>query len=41
MPGHVQTTVYKIATNKDLLYSTGYSAQYSVMAQVGKDSKKE
>ena len=41
VPGHVQTTVYKIATNKDLLYSTGYSAQYSVMAHVGKDSKKE
>ena len=27
-------------TNKDLLYSTGNSTQYSVMAYVGKESKK-
>ena len=28
-------------TNKDLLYSTGNSTQYSVMAYMGKESKKE
>ena len=28
-------------TNKDLLYSTGNSAQYSVMAYMEKESKKE
>ena len=28
-------------TNKDLLYSTGNSIQYSVMAYIGKESKKE
>ena len=30
----------KQITNKDLLYSTGNSAQYSVMAYMGKESKK-
>ena len=29
------------ATNKNLLYSTGNSTQYSVMAYVGKDPKKK
>ena len=28
-------------TNKDLLYSTGNSTQYSVMTYMGKESKKE
>ena len=28
-------------TNKHLLYSTGNSTQYSVMAYMGKESKKE
>ena len=28
-------------TNKDLLYSTGNCAQYSVMTCMGKESKKE
>ena len=31
----------KQITNKDLLYSTGNSTQYSVMAYMGKESKKE
>ena len=30
----------KYITNKDLLYSTGKSTQYSVIASVGKESKK-
>ena len=36
------TPIYiKQITNKDLLYSTGNSTQYSVMAYMGKESKKE
>ena len=31
----------KQVTNKDLLYSTGNSTQYSIMACTGKESKKE
>ena len=31
----------KQITNKDLLYSTGNSSQYSVMTCMGKESKKE
>ena len=31
----------KWITNKDLLYTTGNSTQYSVMAYMGKESKKE
>ena len=31
----------KQVTNKDLLYSTGNATQYSVMAYMGKESKKE
>ena len=31
----------KWMTNKNLLYSTGNSTQYSVMAYMGKESKKE
>ena len=31
----------KWITNKDLLYSTGDSAQYSVMTYMGIESKKE
>ena len=27
----------KQVTNKDLLYSTGYSTQYSIMSYMGKD----
>ena len=38
----IYTLLYiKQITNKDLLYSTGNSTQYSVMAYMGKDSKKE
>ena len=29
--GHVLTTVFKTITNKDLLYCTGNSTQYSVI----------
>ena len=28
-------------TNKDLLYSTGHSIQYSVITYLGKESEKE
>ena len=38
---HIYTTIYKIGNNKDLLYSTGNSTQYSVMTYMGKESKKE
>ena len=38
---HIHTTIYKIITNKDLLYSTGNSTQYSVMAYMRKESKNE
>ena len=31
----------KQITNKDLLYSTGKSTQYSLMTYMGKESKKE
>ena len=31
----------KQITNKDMLYSTGNSTQYSVVADMGKESKKE
>ena len=38
----IYTVVYtKQTTNKDLLYSTGNSIQYSVMAYMGKESKKK
>ena len=38
----IYTLLYiKQVTNKDLLYSTGKSAQYSVMTYMGKESKKE
>ena len=38
----VYTLLYiKQITNKDLLYSTGNSTQYSAMAYMGKESKKE
>ena len=37
----VYTLLYiKQVTNKDLLYSTGNSTQYSVMTYMGKESKK-
>ena len=37
----IYTLLYiKSITNKDLLYSTGNSTQYSVIAYVGKESKK-
>ena len=31
----------KLVSNEELLYSTGKSTQYSVMAYVGKESEKE
>ena len=38
----IYTLLYiKQITNKDLLYSTGNSTQYSVMAYMGKESEKE
>ena len=38
----IYTLLYiKQITNMDLLYSTGNSTQYSVMASMGKESKKE
>jgi len=37
---HIYTTIYKIS-NKDPLNSTGNSTQYSVMAYMEKESKKE
>ena len=38
----MHTRLYiKQITNKDLLYSTGNSIQYSVMAYMGKESKNE
>ena len=38
----IYTLLYiKWITNKDLLYSTGNSTQYSVMTYMGKESKKE
>ena len=38
----IQTLLYiKEITNKDLLYSTGNSTQYSVMTFMGKETKKE
>ena len=38
----VYTKLYiKQVANKDLLYSTGNSTQYSVMTYMGKESKKE
>ena len=37
----IYTLLYiKQITNKDLLYSAGHSTQYSVMAYMGKESKK-
>ena len=36
---HRLITIYKI-TNKDLSYITGNITQYSVLAYMGKDSKK-
>ena len=39
---HTHKLLYiKYITNKDLLYSTGNSIQDSVMAYMGKESKKE
>ena len=38
----IYTLLYiKYITNKNLLYSTGNSTQYSVLAYLGKESKKE
>ena len=37
---YIHTTIHKI-DNKDLLYTTGSSAQYSVMAYMRKESKKK
>ena len=38
----IYTLLYiKKITNKDILYSTGNSTQYSIMAYMGKESKKE
>ena len=38
----IYTLLYiKKITNKDLLYSTGNSTQYSVMVYMGKESKKK
>ena len=37
---HIPITIYTV-TNKDLLHSTGNSTQYSIMAYMRKESKKE
>ena len=38
----IYTPLYiKQITNKDLLYNTGISTQYSIMNLTGKESKKE
>ena len=38
----IDTLLYlKQLTNKDLLYSTGNSAQYSVITKIGKNFEKE
>ena len=38
----IYTLVYiRKITNKDLLYSTGNTNQYTVMGYMGKESKKE
>ena len=33
-------TIYKV-NNNNLLYSTGYSTQYSIITYIGKESEKE
>ena len=38
---HYTLQYIKQRTSKNLLYSTGNSTQYSVMAHIGKESKKE
>ena len=39
---HTHTLLYvRQITNKDLLYSTGNSTQYSVIIYMGKESEKE
>lgn len=38
---HIHATIYKIYSNKDLLYVTGKSTQYSAIAYMGKESEKE
>ena len=38
---HIHTTIYKIDSYKNLLYRTGNSTQYSVMAYMGKESLKK
>lgn len=37
----MQTGVYELLANGDLLYSRGNSTQYFVMVSVGKESDKE
>jgi len=41
LPSPIHTTIYKIIINKDLLYSTGNSTQYSVIIYMAKESDKE
>ena len=38
---HIQTTIYKIDNQQDLLYSTGNYAQNFVIIYKGKESEKE
>ena len=37
----MHTAIYRIDNFKDLLYSTGDSAQYSIVVYTGKEYKKE
>ena len=37
---HIYITIYKKVTNKNLLYSTGNSIQYSVMPYMGIEMKR-
>lgn len=38
---HMHTIIYNTVLNKNLLYSTGNSNQYSVMAYIGREFKKK
>ena len=38
---HIRTTVYKIDTNKDILYSRGNSIQYIIISYIEEESESE
>ena len=41
LPSPIHLTIYKIIINKDLLYSTGNSTQYSVIIYMAKEFNKD